>query len=99
MDNESSKRKIINDPVYGFISTTSNLVLEVIEHPWFQRMRRIKQLGLTHYVYPSAVHTRFQHALGALHLMSQAIENIRQKGLVITDEESEHLFPSATTTP
>ena len=89
MANESIKRKIINDPVYGFISISNNLVFEIIEHPWFQRLRRIKQLGLTHYVYPSAVHTRFQHALGCMHLMNQAIEVIKLKGHTITDEESE----------
>jgi HD superfamily phosphohydrolase len=89
MDNESIKRKIINDPVYGFISTTSNLVFEIIEHPWFQRLRRIKQLGLTHYVYPSAVHTRFQHALGCMHLMTQTIDVLKSKGHIITDKEKE----------
>jgi HD superfamily phosphohydrolase len=89
MDNESNKCKIINDPVYGFISTTSQLVFEIIEHPWFQRLRRIKQLGLTHYVYPSAVHTRFQHALGCMHLMTQTIEVLKSKGHMITDEEKE----------
>jgi uncharacterized protein len=89
MDNNSVKRKIINDPVYGFISTTSNLVLEIIEHPWFQRLRRIKQLGLTHYVYPSAVHTRYQHALGCMHLMTETIEVLKSKGHRITEEEKE----------
>jgi uncharacterized protein len=89
MVNESDKHKIINDPVYGFISTTSNLVFKIIEHPWFQRLRRIKQLGLTHYVYPSAVHTRFQHALGCMHLMTQTIEVLKSKGHTITDEEKE----------
>ena len=60
--------------VYGLITVPNNLVFDIIEHPWFQRLRRIIQLGLTHYVYPSAVHTRYQHALGAMHLMTQAVE-------------------------
>ena len=62
------KRKIINDPVYGFISTGTTLLFNIIQHPYFQRLRRIKQLGLTDLVYPGALHTRFHHALGAMHL-------------------------------
>jgi uncharacterized protein len=89
MEIEPRKRKIINDPVYGFISIPNNLVFEIIEHPWFQRLKRIKQLGLTYYVYPSAVHTRFQHALGCMHLISQAIDVLRSKGHLITEEEKE----------
>jgi len=81
--------KIVNDPVYGFIAIPRGLVLAIVDHPWFQRLRRIKQLSLTHYVYPGAQHTRFQHALGALHLMSQAVESLRTKGVEITDEEQE----------
>ncbi|HZX62544.1 MAG TPA: HD domain-containing protein [Bacteroidales bacterium] len=83
------KRKIINDPVYGLITIPNNLVFDIIEHPWFQRLRRIIQLGLTHYVYPSAVHTRYQHALGAMHLMTQALEVLRSKGILISAEEEE----------
>lgn len=83
------KAKIINDPIYGFINIPSRLVFELIEHPIVQRLRRIKQLGLTFYVYPGATHTRFQHALGAVYLMDQAIQNLRLKGLEITDEEAE----------
>jgi uncharacterized protein len=86
------KRKIINDPVYGFITVPGELLSDVLEHPFFQRLRRIKQLGLTHYVYPSAQHTRFQHALGAMHLMSQAIEVLRSKDHTITPEEEEGLL-------
>jgi uncharacterized protein len=86
-----NKRKLINDPVYGFVTIPGDLIFDIIEHPFFQRLRRIKQLGLTHYVYPSAVHTRFQHALGCMHLMGQAIELLRTKGQVITDEEAEAL--------
>ncbi|MBN2613782.1 MAG: HD domain-containing protein [Bacteroidales bacterium] len=83
------KAKIINDPVYGFIKIPSKMVYELIEHPVFQRLRRIKQLGLTYYVYPGATHSRFQHAIGAAHLMEQAIQNIRLKGIEITDDEAE----------
>jgi len=90
MGNNSStnKLKIINDPVYGFIKIPYNLIFDLIEHPLFQRLRRIRQLGLTHFVYPGANHTRFQHAVGAMHLMGLAIEVIRSKGHLITDEEA-----------
>jgi uncharacterized protein len=84
-----NKRKIINDPVHGFIIIPTDFIFDLLEHPYLQRLRRIKQLGLTGFVYPGATHTRFQHALGAVHLMRLAIENIRQKGTLITDEESE----------
>lgn len=83
----TNKQKNFNDPVYGFITIPDAAVFDVIEHPYFQRMRRIKQLGLTHYTYPSAMHTRFQHALGAMHLMGLAIGVLRLKGIDITDEE------------
>ena len=89
MKQELNKRKIINDPVYGFISIPGELIFDIIEHPYFQRLRRIKQLGLTNYVYPSANHTRFQHALGCMHLMTQVIEVLRSKGQEITPEEAE----------
>ncbi len=84
-----NKRKIINDPVYGFISIPGDFVFDLIEHPWFQRLRNIKQLGLTNFVYPGANHTRFQHGLGALHLMDMAINTLRGKGVTITAEEEE----------
>lgn len=84
-----NKKKIINDPVYGFISIPSELVYDVISHPYFQRLRYIKQLGMTHLVYPGALHTRFHHALGAMHLMSLAIEVLRSKGHIITEGEEE----------
>lgn len=84
-----NKRKIINDPVHGFIKIPSTFIYDIIEHPIFQRLRRIKQLGLTSYVYPGATHSRFQHALGAAHLMGMAIQNIRLKGLKITEKEAE----------
>ncbi len=84
-----NKRKILNDPVYGFISVPYSSVFDIIEHPYFQRLRRINQLGLTHLVYPGALHTRFHHTLGAVHLMGQAIEELRSKGYGITDDEAE----------
>ncbi|MBN1416344.1 MAG: HD domain-containing protein [Bacteroidales bacterium] len=84
-----NKHKIINDPVHGFIKIPSDFIFDLLEHPFIQRLRRIKQLGLTSLVYPGATHTRFQHALGAMHLMHQAIDNIRQKGLFISNEEAE----------
>jgi len=84
-----NKRKIINDPVHGFIILPTSFIFDLLEHPYMQRLRRIKQLGLTSLVYPGATHSRFQHALGAMHLMGLAIENIRQKGTLITDEEAE----------
>ncbi|HWW42321.1 HD domain-containing protein [Pedobacter sp.] len=84
-----NKKKIINDPVYGFINIPSALIFDLIAHPWFQRLRYIKQLGMTHLVYPGALHTRFHHALGAMHLMSLAIEVLRGKGHEISKEEEE----------
>jgi HD superfamily phosphohydrolase len=85
----TNKRKIINDPVYGFISIPGEFVFDLIEHPWFQRLRNIKQLGLTSFVYPGATHSRFQHGLGALHLMNMAIATLRSKGVIITPAEEE----------
>lgn len=84
-----NKRKIFNDPIYGFINIPSDLVFDIIEHPYFQRLRRIKQLGLTDLIYPGALHTRFHHALGAMHLMGLALTNLKAKGHPITDEETE----------
>ena len=84
----TNKLKIINDPVYGFIKIPYDIIFELIEHPLFQRLRRIRQLGLTNYVYPGATHTRFQHAVGAMYLMGQAIEVIRSRGHEITNEEA-----------
>jgi hypothetical protein len=83
------RQKIFNDPVYGFVSAPRGILLDLIDHPFFQRLRRIRQLGLTSYVYPGALHTRFHHALGALHLMQLAIETLQQKGVNITPEEAE----------
>jgi HD superfamily phosphohydrolase len=84
-----NKKKIINDPVYGFISIPTELIFDLIEHPYFQRLRYIKQLGMTHLVYPGALHTRFHHAIGAMHLMGMAVETLRNKGHEITIEEEE----------
>ncbi|MDP3467150.1 MAG: HD domain-containing protein [Daejeonella sp.] len=84
-----NKKKIINDPVYGFITIPSELVYDLIQHPYVQRLRYIKQLGMTHLVYPGALHTRFHHALGAMHLMSLAVETIKSKGQAISYEEEE----------
>lgn len=84
-----NKKKIINDPVYGFITIPSALLFDIISHPWFQRLRHIKQLGLTDYVYPAAQHTRFQHALGAMYLMTRVLDLLRKKGIEISDEEYE----------
>jgi len=85
----TNKRKIINDPVYGFIGIPGDFIFDIIEHPWFQRLRNIKQLGLTSFVYPGANHSRFQHSLGALHLMDLAIHTIRSKGTSISPGEEE----------
>jgi HD superfamily phosphohydrolase len=83
------KGKIVNDPVYGFIQIPYGLLFEITEHRYFQRLRRIKQMSLAHYVYPGALHTRFHHALGALHLMYEAIDVLRGKGTEILPEEAE----------
>ncbi len=84
-----NRKKIFNDPVYGFISVPRGLILDIVDHPYYQRLRRISQVGFTYLVYPGALHTRFHHALGAFHLMTQAINVLRSKGVEITDEEAE----------
>ncbi|HNQ11598.1 MAG TPA: HD domain-containing protein [Bacteroidia bacterium] len=83
------RKKIFNDPVYGFISVPYGTLLQLIDHPYFQRLRRINQLGMTSLVYPGALHTRFHHALGAYHLTQLAIETLRSKGHLISEEEQE----------
>jgi len=88
----SKKLEIFNDPIYGFITIPSSLVFELISHPYFQRMRRISQMGLSYLVYPGAHHTRFHHALGAMHLMQQAVQILVLKGVEITNEEEEGLL-------
>lgn len=82
-----NKKKIINDPLYGFISLPNELIYDIVSHPYFQRLRRIKQLGMTDFVYPGALHTRFHHALGSMHLMNESLINLRVKGVEISDEE------------
>jgi HD superfamily phosphohydrolase len=84
-----NKRKIINDPVYGFISIPGDLIYDIIEHPWFQRLRNIRQLGLTSFVYPGANHSRFQHCLGALYLMDSALKTLKDKDVNISQSEEE----------
>ena len=81
--------KIINDPVFGFIKIPRGLLLDIVDHPLMQRLTRIKQLGMANVVYPAAQHTRFQHSIGAFHLMSEAIFNLQQKGVFIFDAEAE----------
>lgn len=85
--NRKNKKKIINDPVYGFISIPDEFIYDLIEHRYFQRLRRIMQLGMSHLVYPGAIHTRFNHVLGAMHLMNHAVSVIRRKGHEITPSE------------
>ena len=90
MNNQASNSsRLFNDPIYGFISIPTGIIFDLIEHPYFQRLRRIKQLGLTNLVYSGANHDRFQHALGAMHLMQQAIKTIRDKGNDISAQEEE----------
>jgi len=84
-----NKRKIINDPVFGFINIPNDFLYDIIQHPYFQRLNRIKQLGLASFVYPGAQHTRMQHSLGAMHLMGEAITQLRQEGYEITPPEAE----------
>ena len=86
---KTNKKKIVNDPIYGFVSIPNELHFDIIEHPYFQRLRRIKQVSLTNLVYPGANHTRFAHSLGAMHLMQHAVKLLRGKGYEITDEELE----------
>lgn len=83
------KRKIINDPVFGFINLPTGFLYEVFQHPYLHRLSRIRQLGMSPYVYPGAQHTRFQHTTGAMHLMKEAIIHLRSKGNEITDDEAE----------
>ncbi len=83
----ANKRKIINDPVFGFLSIPNELVYDVLQHPYVQRLNRIRQLGLSYLVYPGALHSRFGHSLGAMHLMQEAIRSLRLKDVEITEEE------------
>ena len=84
-----SKNPLFNDPIYGFIAIQSDLILQLINHPYFQRLRRISQMGLSSLVYPGAHHTRFEHAIGAMHIMQNAISVLTGKGIEINKEEGE----------
>jgi len=88
---EINKLKILNDPIYGFISITNPLVYDLIQHPYFQRLRRISQMGLSYLVYPGAHHTRFHHALGCMHIMQKTIQVLKFKGVEISDDEENAL--------
>lgn len=87
-----TKLKIFNDPIYGFITIPNEQVFKIIAHPYFQRLRRISQMGMSYLVYPGAHHTRFHHALGGLHLMQKAVDMLRIKGVEISNEEEEGLY-------
>ena len=89
---KSSKLKIFNDPIYGFIRIPDSQIFDLIEHPYVQRLRRISQMGMSYLVYPGAHHTRFHHALGSMHLMQQAIQVLRFKGVSISNAEAEGLL-------
>jgi len=92
MSVEVNKLKIFNDPIYGFIGVPNTLIYDLIQHPYFQRLRRISQMGLSYLVYPGAHHTRFHHALGCLHIMQKAVEVLRFKGVSISAEEEKALY-------
>ncbi|MEC4005065.1 HD domain-containing protein [Flavobacterium sp. SUN052] len=88
----TNKLKIFNDPIYGFITIPNTLIYDLIQHPYFQRLRRISQMGLTYLVYPGANHTRFHHALGCMHIMQKAVQTLRFKGVLISDDEENALY-------
>ncbi len=87
-----NKLKIFNDPIYGFISIPNALIYDLVQHPYFQRLRRISQMGLSYLVYPGANHTRFHHALGCMHIMQKAVDVLRFKGVLISPEEENALY-------
>lgn len=87
-----NKLKIFNDPIYGFITIPNSLIYDLIQHPFFQRLRRISQMGLSYLVYPGAHHTRFHHALGCMHIMQKAVQTLRFKGVAISEEEENALY-------
>ena len=90
--NTSNKLKIFNDPIYGFITIPNPLIFDLIAHPYFQRLRRISQMGLSYLVYPGAHHTRFHHALGCLHLMQKVVRILKFKGISISNQEENALY-------
>ncbi|MBK5208958.1 MAG: HD domain-containing protein [Flavobacteriaceae bacterium] len=91
-EKKTNKLKILNDPIYGFITIPNILIHNLIEHPYFQRLRRISQMGLSYLVYPGAHHTRFHHALGSMHLMQKAVRILKFKGIQISEEEATAVY-------
>ena len=89
---QTNKLKIFNDPIYGFITIPNTLIYDLIQHPYFQRLRRISQMGMTYLVYPGAHHTRFHHAIGCMHIMQKAVQTLRFKGIVISENEENALY-------
>jgi len=89
---QTNKLKILNDPIYGFIAIPNALIFDLIEHSYFQRLRRISQMGLSYLVYPGAHHTRFHHAIGCMHLMQSAVQTLRSKGIEISEDEATALY-------
>lgn len=87
-----NKLKILNDPIYGFITIPNTLIYDLIQHPYFQRLRRISQMGMSYLVYPGAHHTRFHHALGCMHIMQKAVQTLKFKGVDISEEEENALY-------
>lgn len=92
VEQEINKRKILNDPVYGFVYLPNSLIFDIVEHPFFQRLRRVTQMGMSNLVYPGANHTRFHHAIGCVHLMQKAVRTLQIKNVVITKEEINALY-------
>ncbi|MBY0487545.1 MAG: HD domain-containing protein [Flavobacteriaceae bacterium] len=88
----TNKLKIFNDPIYGFITIPNSLIYDLIQHPYFQRLRRISQMGMSYLVYPGAHHTRFHHALGCMHIMQKAVQTLRFKGVALSDNEEVALY-------
>lgn len=89
---QTNKLKIFNDPIYGFITIPNSLIYDLIQHPYFQRLRRISQMGMSYLVYPGAHHTRFHHALGCMHIMQKAVLTLKFKGVSISEDEENALY-------
>ena len=89
---QTNKLKIFNDPIYGFITIPNTLIYDLIQHPYFQRLRRISQMGMSYLVYPGAHHTHFHHALGCMHIMQKAVQTLKFKGVSISSEEENALY-------
>jgi len=88
----SDKLKILNDPIYGFVTIPNSLIYDIVQHPFFQRLRRISQMGMSFLVFPGAHHTRFHHAIGCMHLMQKAVQSLRNKGVNISESEENALY-------